>query len=108
MVMRAWFAMALWCVAALVYGVAAFGQGAGLKAAAGKVDITPDHSVFMAGYQWNRRSVDAHDRLMARCLVLESAGTRIAFVSLDVIGLFRMDIQKIRTLVKSVPPDHLF
>src|SRR5579871_5824366 len=82
--------------------------GEGLLAAAGKVDITPTQSAFLAGYGMNRRSVDAHDRLMARCLMLESGGTRIAFVSCDVIGLPRYQIERMRAMVHAVTPEHLF
>jgi hypothetical protein len=88
--------------------VAAGAQGVeALHAAAGKVDITPTRSAFLAGYGSNRRSVDAHDRLMARCLMLESGGTRIAFVSCDLIGLPRYQIERIRGMVHAVTPEHL-
>jgi hypothetical protein len=87
---------------------AAMAQNApGLRAAAGKIDITPTRTAFLAGYGSNRRSVDAHDRLMARCLMLESGGTRIAFVSCDVIGLPRYQIERIRAAVHAVTPEHL-
>lgn len=79
-----------------------------LRAAAGKQDITPKTPVYMAGYGINRKSVDAHDPLMARCLVLESGKTRIAFVSCDLLGVPRYQIEKIRSMVKSVAPEHLF
>jgi hypothetical protein len=98
----------LGCIVAIRAGGVAGGLTVGLRAAAGTVDITPDHPVYLAGYQWNRRSVDAHDRLMARCMVLESGGVRVAFVSCDVLGLFRNDIERIRAHVKSVTPEHLF
>lgn len=84
------------------------GQGAGLKAAAGKVDITPTRMAYIAGYGANRRSVDAHDPLMARCLVLEQGGTRIAFVSCDVIGVPRYQAEKIRAEVSAVRPENLY
>ena len=86
----------------------AWGSAVGtLSAAAGKVDITPSHTVYMAGYGMNRRSMDAHDPLMARCVVLEASGVRIALVSCDLVGLPRYQIQRIRALVSSVKPDHL-
>lgn len=79
-----------------------------LRAAASKQDITPKTPVFMAGYGMNRKSIDAHDPLMARCLVLESGKTRIAFVSCDLLGVPRYQIEKIRAMVKSVTPEHLY
>jgi hypothetical protein len=90
-------------------GLSSSGQPAGslLKAAAGKVDITPTQAAFIAGYGQNRKSTGAHDTLMARCLVLESGKMRLAIVSCDLIGLPRYEGQKIRAHVKSVIPDHL-
>jgi hypothetical protein len=88
-------------------GIARADDNSGLKAAAGKVDITPTQSAYLAGYGMNRRSVKAHDQLMARCLILESGGTRIAFVSCDLIGLPRYQIERIRGMVHAVAPDHL-
>ncbi len=79
-----------------------------LLAAAGKVDITPTGPAYIAGYGQDRRSIDAHDRLTARCLVLESGKTRIAIVACDLIGLPRYEDQRIRAIVRSVPPEHLF
>lgn len=75
------------------------------RAASGKVDITPDKPVFMAGYAFGRKSIDAHDRLLAHCLVLENGDVRVALVSCDLIGLPRFELLKIRQLVKSVKPE---
>ena len=80
----------------------------GLRGAAGKVDITPDKPAYIAGYEMNRLSAGIHDRLMARCLILESGGVRIAFVSCDVIGLPRYQIGKIRAAIKSVEPAKVY
>lgn len=78
-----------------------------LKAAADTVDITPTGPAYIAGYGRDRRSLDAHDRLMARCLVLESGGQRIAIVSCDLIGIPRAEALRIRANVRSVPADHV-
>lgn len=83
-------------------------DGSDLRVAADSVDITPKKPVFLAGYASNRRSTDAHDRLMARCLVMEAGGVRIAIVACDLIGLPRFQCGKIRLLVRSVTPDNLF
>jgi len=97
-----------------VVGIAALSSSAGaqpssakLKAAAEQVDITPTRPAYIAGYGRNRLSIDAHDRLMARCMVLESGGTRVAIVSCDLIGMPRYEAQRIRAMVKSIPPDHI-
>ena len=98
------------CCAGIVACRVSFSQEAVpvLRAAAGKQDITPKNPVYMAGYGMNRKSLDAHDPLMARCLVLESGKTRIAFVSCDLLGVPRYQIERIRAMVKSVTPDHLY
>jgi hypothetical protein len=101
-----WF----WISILLLLACTAQGKGASnsdLIAAAGKVDITPTRTAFLAGYGINRKASEANDPLMARCLVLESGGTRIAIVSCDLLGVPRMQSEKIRAMVKSVSPDHL-
>ncbi len=67
-----------------------------IKAGAAKIDITPDTQVFIAGYGQNRLSTGVHDPIWARCLVLEIQGQRIAFLSLDLIGMFLDDVDVIR------------
>ncbi len=79
-----------------------------LRGAAGQADITPTRPAYLAGYGMNRRSLGIHDPLRARCLVLERGQTRIAFVSCDLIGLPRYQIEKIRASVHEVAPDKLF
>lgn len=82
--------------------------GATLRAAAAKIDVTPPRPAYIAGYDSNRRSTGAHDPISARCLILESGRTRLAFVTCDVIGLRRTDILKIRAQVRAIEPAHLF
>jgi hypothetical protein len=107
--MKAWI-LGLGMVLAMLGGaMGAEAKGAGeLRAAAGKADITPTRPAYIAGYGANRKSVGAHDPLMARCLVLEAGQARIAFVSCDVIGVPRYQAEKIRAMVKSVRPEHLY
>ncbi len=83
-------------------------QNSTLKAAAGKVDITPETPIYLGGYGSNRKSTGIHDHLMARCLVLEQGKTRVAFVSCDLIGVPRFHVEKIKTLVKSVPTENVY
>src|SRR5581483_8936081 len=107
--MKAWI-LGLGMVLAMLGGaMGAEANGAGeLRAAAGKADITPTRPAYIAGYGANRKSVGAHDPLMARCLVLEEGQTRIAFVSCDLIGVPRYQAEKIRAMVKSIKPEHLY
>ncbi|MCS6775808.1 MAG: neutral/alkaline non-lysosomal ceramidase N-terminal domain-containing protein [Chloroherpetonaceae bacterium] len=98
-----WFLLAI--ASFLVPGVCAVAE---LRAAAGKVDITPTRPAYLAGYAANRRSIGVHDRLWAKCLVLEWQGTRIAFVACDLLGVPRYQAEKIRAQVKSVLPERLY
>lgn len=72
-------------------------------ASAGKVEITPTRSVYLAGYASNRKNTGVHDPLWARCLVMRNGSQTVALISCDVIGISRYHGQKIRALVKSVP-----
>lgn len=92
-----------------------------LMAGAAKVIITPTvnvedpyvHPVWMGG--WGRRiAVGVHDELYARCVVVRSynivsgKGITIAFVAVDLIGLFYPDVQEIRRMVDpSLGIDHI-
>lgn len=81
----------------------------GLRAGAAAVTITPslERPVYLAGFNANRRATSVHDDLMARALVLELNGERVALVGLDLIGLQNHRIRAIRARLKSVPADHV-
>ncbi len=95
-------------LALFTMSLTAHSQLSTLKAAAGKVDITPETPVYIAGYGSNRKSTGVHDQIMARCIVLEQGKTRVAFVSCDLIGVPRFHVEKIKTLVKSVLPENIY
>lgn len=71
-----------------------------LDAGFGEVDITPKlggkKKVWLAGYGTGRQAAGVHDPLMARCVVLEEGRTRIALVSVDLVGLQFPVVQEIR------------
>lgn len=65
----------------------------------GKADITPDlarHAVWMAGYGNNRRATGVHDTLWARAVVLREGASKLALVSVDLVGLQRLAVMKVR------------
>jgi hypothetical protein len=65
----------------------------------GKADITPDlarHTVWMAGYGNNRKATGVHDSLWARAVVLREGASKVALVSVDLIGLQRPAVMKVR------------
>jgi hypothetical protein len=58
-----------------------------------KVDITPQFSITMSGYDGRKEpSKGVHDPLFARFLVLDVDGYRIAIISCDLIGYNNKDI----------------
>jgi len=67
-----------------------------VEAGAAAVDVTPKRQVFIAGYGQNRLSHGIHDPIWARCLFLRIGGHSLAFLSLDLIGLFLDDVDVIR------------
>ena len=80
-------------------------NNASLYASAGKIDITPERNVYIAGYSSNRVSQGVHDRLYARCVAFRSGAQQLALVSCDLIGLLRADIQRIRDGIVSIPSE---
>jgi len=75
--------------------------GATLQVGCAQVDITPelngDRPVWMAGYGHNRRAVRVHDPLYTTALVLSDGASRFALVSVDLVGLQRPDVLRIRS-----------
>ena len=53
----------------------------------------------MAGFGYNRRAVKVHDRLFARAIVLSDGEKKIAFVCVDVVGLFNAVAESVRKQV---------
>src|ERR1043166_8468905 len=72
-------------------GVPSTPQATTLHAGFGEADITPKvgkKPVYLAGFGKGRAATGVHDPLMARAVVLKDKGTKIALVSVDVVGLF--------------------
>lgn len=71
-----------------------------VEVAFGHVDITPKldrhRPVYMAGFGMNRRATGVHDPLYARTVVLKINGEKLAFVSVDLIGLQYPAVKQIR------------
>jgi hypothetical protein len=87
----------------LLAPAAAFAQASAappLKAGFAEADITPaldaGKPVYLAGYGMNRKATGVHDPIMARALVLESGGERIALACVDLVGLQYPQVKEIR------------
>ena len=88
---------------ALSLGVAvalALPAGAGeFSVGFGAADITPavgKQPVYMAGFGQNRKATAVHDPLAARAVVMADGDEKVAFVSVDVIGLFLPAVERVR------------
>jgi hypothetical protein len=63
------------------------------------VDVTPEigkKPVYLAGFGQNRKATKVHDPISARAIVLADGSTKIALVSVDVVGFFHPTIERIR------------
>jgi len=67
-----------------------------LHAGAGKVDITPPRSIYIAGFDRHRISEGVRDPIYARAVVVDDDSATLALISADLIGLFKDDIDLIR------------
>jgi hypothetical protein len=70
-----------------------------LRVGFAEADITPalgDKPVYMAGFGQNRIAKSVHDPLKARTIVLVSGDSRIALVSIDVVGFFHANVVRVR------------
>src|SRR5579884_2027892 len=71
-----------------------------LEAGFAEADITPPVGdgvpVYMAGFGNNRKATGVHDPLKARVVVLAHGQRKIALVSVDLVGFFLPDVDKVR------------
>lgn len=89
------------CCAILVLGTIGRLPAAELHVGFAERDITPEVGpgkppVWIAGYGSGRKASGVHDPLMARAMVLKHGDDRIAFASVDLIGLQYEAVLKIR------------
>jgi hypothetical protein len=71
-----------------------------LKAGFSEIDITPriepGKPVYMAGFGQNRKATGVHDPLKVRAVVLKHNSHKIALAAVDVVGLFRPLVLRVR------------
>src|SRR5688500_7493386 len=74
-------------LASIIFLILVLPSGAAeLRVGAAAVDITPPRGMPMAGYYSARAAEGTHDPLLAKALVLEKDGGRVALVALDLIS----------------------
>ena len=75
-----------------------------------RVVINPPRGTPLAGYYRARQSEDVLDDIYAKAMVLESAGTKAAFVVCDLLSLPRPVIAQTRRLIETqtgIPGGHV-
>lgn len=87
----------------LVVFVVCLEAAAGIRAGAAARKITPEidpaKPVYMAGFGQNRTAAGVNADLYTRCLALQSGAGATVICSVDSIGLFFDDVQRIRKAV---------
>lgn len=82
-----------------------------LRAGAAFRAITPslDAAVYLAGFSLGRAATGVHDDVEARVFVVEQGDVRTGFVTVDTVGWFQQDAQRIRRRVRErgVELDHI-
>ncbi len=80
-----------------------------LRAGTAVVDITPLEDVWLAGFDFLRRSQGVHSPLKARALVFEKEEILFAIVSLDLIGVQREHILQVKQKIKhlKIPSENI-
>lgn len=80
-----------------------------LKAGAASVDITPAdvRSTYMAGFGMGRRARGVHLPLRASAVYVASGDAELVLVSLDLVGLLKVWIDRIRDAVTEVAGDRV-
>jgi len=91
--------LAVLLLAAGVFSALRVGAGEALVGAAA-VEITPPPGTPMAGYYYERPATGVHDDLYAKALVIESAGTTAALVSLDLLTTTRWVVDEARRQIE--------
>jgi len=86
--------------------------GAGLRAGAARIDVTPEQPVVLAGYASRTNlSTGVHDPLSARALAFEQDGRRLVLVSLDNLGFYNDTAEPLRQAILEkchLEPSELF
>jgi hypothetical protein len=75
------------------------GEAPPLRAGFGEIDVTPaldDKPVWLAGFGKGRKATRVHDPIMVRAVVLEAGKAKVALASVDVVGLFREPVERVR------------
>src|SRR5262245_20507711 len=80
------------------------GPRAGVAVRSIAPSVAPDAPpVSIAGYGHGRRATGVHDELSARAFVWDDGEREVALVALDLVGLFRDRVERIRRRAREDP-----
>ena len=85
-------------------------SGGGFRAAVVKVDITPDDSQVLAGYD-PRKSTAVHDRIFHRVVVLDDGTTQFFLISTEIVGMAPSMVDRVTAQLKrqhGIDPLHVW
>jgi len=97
----------------MLFGSKVFPQNTTLQAGIAKVDISPEESLYMGGYDESCRmgpSEGQFGKIYVRALVFDDNINKIAFIELDVVSLPRADYDPIRIQISDetgIPFHHI-
>ena len=105
------FVTAIMCGAAhTAFAQAAAAEPGPLKVGLATIKITPEGSVYMAGFAARKEpSEGAYADIYASCVVFDNGVTRVGFVAIDVCKIGVPQMHKIRAAAQQVgiPPQHV-
>ncbi len=81
-----------------------------LQVGVAQVDITPPPGAPMAGYYFNRAAEGVHDPLLAKAMVLDGNGIRLALVTCDLLSMPGDIARQARARIADdpgIPPAHV-
>ena len=84
----------------LCHSFPAKATGGPLRAAVVKVDITPEESQVLAGYD-PRKSTGVHDRIFHRIVALDDGTTQFFLISTEVVGMSPSMVDRVAAQLKS-------
>lgn len=85
-------------------------SGGDFRAAVVKVDITPDDTQVLAGYD-PRQSTGIHDRIFHRVVVLDDGTTQFILVSTEIVGMSPSMVDRVAAQLEQkhgINPQHLW
>ncbi|MBM4049084.1 MAG: hypothetical protein FJ279_28625, partial [Planctomycetes bacterium] len=89
--------------------MAAIGSGP-LKVGLATADITPQGTVWMAGFAARKKpSEGIHKQLTGSCVVFDNGVTRLAFVAFDLCKIYEKQLGELRAAAEKagIPPQHV-